>query len=82
MIGSQFSAAHEAYQDRQYARFMDEEDAAYRFEGELEREMYRLGAMKMDEALEELGLGWEDSLNGSLRDKLIDVLIARTDDPY
>lgn len=81
MIGSQFSAAHEAYQDRQYARFMDEEDAAYRFESELEREMYRLGAMTLDAAMEEMGISWEDTI-GSLKDRLIDVLIARTDDPY
>ena len=82
MIGSQFSAAHEAYQDRQYARFMDEEDAAYRFEGELERDMRRLGSMPLDEALEEMGLTWDTAITGSLQERLGDVISSRVDDPY
>lgn len=82
MNGTAFSNAHEAYQDAQYARYMKEQDELYLFDAEVEREQERLGKMTLDDALEELGIGWEDCINGSIKDKVIDAICSRVDDPY
>jgi hypothetical protein len=81
MNSTQFGNALEAHQSYQLGRYLDQMDEQDRFDAELEREQERLGKLTLDDALEELGLGWEDAI-GSLKDRLIDVISNRTNDDY